>query len=83
MGAMTCGDKAGRGGRGEGSGRYHRKATVREGGGGRARPAFLFDTSRLILPAYGTYTGKISREVSNKKAGRDMLRPRARTVALG
>jgi DNA ligase-associated metallophosphoesterase len=41
------------GGRGEVSGHYHPKHSV----AGRSRPAFLFDHERLIMPAYGTYTG--------------------------
>ncbi|MCA1336668.1 ligase-associated DNA damage response endonuclease PdeM [Pseudooceanicola marinus] len=36
------------------SGHYHPKAGLR---GGRARPCFLLDGQRLILPAFGTYTG--------------------------
>ncbi|WP_406648607.1 ligase-associated DNA damage response endonuclease PdeM [Aliisedimentitalea scapharcae] len=38
---------------GEVSGHYHPKAKLR----GTARPAFLVDTARVVLPAYGTYTG--------------------------
>lgn len=38
---------------GEVSGHYHPKARL----GGAVRPCFLIDTSRVILPAYGTYTG--------------------------
>lgn len=38
---------------GEVSGHYHPKARLRGG----SRPAFLLDRSRLILPAFGTYTG--------------------------
>lgn len=38
---------------GEISGHYHPKAQLR----GTTRPAFLLDNQRLILPAYGTYTG--------------------------
>ncbi|WP_333714042.1 ligase-associated DNA damage response endonuclease PdeM [Yoonia sp.] len=41
------------GGRGEVSGHYHPKHSI----AGRSRPAFLFDDQRLIMPAYGTYTG--------------------------
>ncbi len=37
------------------SGHYHPKHTIP--GTGAARPCFLTDGSRLILPAYGTYTG--------------------------
>ena len=35
------------------SGHYHPKASL----AGRSRPCFLADAQRLILPAYGTYTG--------------------------
>jgi DNA ligase-associated metallophosphoesterase len=41
---------------GEVSGHYHPKHRL----GGKARAAFLYDRSRLILPAYGTYTGGLS-----------------------
>jgi len=39
--------------RGEVSGHYHPKLRL----AGQARPCFLCDDTRLILPAYGTYTG--------------------------
>ena len=39
--------------RAEISGHYHPKASL----SGRSRPCFLADAQRLILPAYGTYTG--------------------------
>lgn len=35
------------------SGHYHPKAAL----AGRSRPCFLADAHRIILPAYGTYTG--------------------------
>lgn len=38
---------------GEVSGHYHPKAKL----AGRARPCFLATANRVILPAYGTYTG--------------------------
>ena len=38
------------------SGHYHPKHRV----AGRSRPAFLFDDDRLIMPAYGTYTGGLA-----------------------
>jgi len=38
------------------SGHYHPKAGV----AGRSRPCFLADAARLILPAYGTYTGGLA-----------------------
>jgi DNA ligase-associated metallophosphoesterase len=40
------------------SGHYHPKARL----AGRARPCFLADAARLILPAYGVYTGGLRAE---------------------
>jgi DNA ligase-associated metallophosphoesterase len=40
------------------SGHYHPKLAL--AGAGRARACFIYDKSRLILPAYGTYTGGLS-----------------------
>ncbi len=42
---------------GEVSGHYHPKATLQARGRAITRPAFLIDSDRLIMPAYGTYTG--------------------------
>jgi DNA ligase-associated metallophosphoesterase len=44
-------------GHGEVSGHYHPKARLLARGRLISRPAFLVDSRRLILPAYGTYTG--------------------------
>lgn len=38
------------------SGHYHPKHRVT----GRSRPAFLFDHARMIMPAYGAYTGGLA-----------------------
>ncbi len=43
--------------RGEISGHYHPKAGIRTRSRNLSRPAFLIDSDRVILPAYGTYTG--------------------------
>ncbi|WP_417207326.1 ligase-associated DNA damage response endonuclease PdeM [Antarctobacter sp.] len=43
--------------RGEISGHYHPKARLSARGRSLTRPCFLFDADRLILPAYGAYTG--------------------------
>ncbi|SFE57521.1 putative phosphoesterase [Sulfitobacter brevis] len=43
--------------RAEISGHYHPKASVQLGGRRISRPAFLVDSDRMIMPAYGTYTG--------------------------
>lgn len=45
---------------GEISGHFHPKARVSLKGGGISRPCFLLDRHRLILPAFGTYTGGLS-----------------------
>lgn len=43
--------------RGEVSGHYHPKTRLFTRGRTITRPAFLYDQNRLIMPAYGTYTG--------------------------
>ncbi|WP_343042674.1 ligase-associated DNA damage response endonuclease PdeM [Yoonia ponticola] len=40
------------------SGHYHPKHGI--AGKGRQKPCFIYDKSRLILPAYGAYTGGLS-----------------------
>jgi metallophosphoesterase superfamily enzyme len=42
---------------GEISGHYHPKARLRTRAGSITRRCFLLDDRRMILPAYGTYTG--------------------------
>jgi len=42
---------------GEVTGHYHPKATLSLRGRALTRPCFLLDDSRLILPAYGAFTG--------------------------
>lgn len=42
------------------SGHYHLKTRVSLGGRSLSRPAFLIDDSRVILPAYGAFTGGLS-----------------------
>lgn len=42
---------------GEVSGHYHPKATLSLRGRRLTRPCFLFDETRVILPAYGAFTG--------------------------
>ena len=42
---------------GEVSGHYHPKACLHTRGRMISRPAFVYDKDRLLLPAYGTYTG--------------------------
>jgi DNA ligase-associated metallophosphoesterase len=38
------------------SGHYHPKARL----GGRSRPCFLADAARIVMPAFGSYTGGLS-----------------------
>jgi len=45
---------------GEISGHYHPKARVKTRARTISRPAFLIDADRVILPAYGTYTGGLA-----------------------
>ena len=53
LAALTFRHIAQIGATGEVSGHYHPKHRL----GGQSRPAFLYDKDRLILPAFGTYTG--------------------------
>ena len=43
------------------SGHYHPKLAL----AGRARPCFVYDKDRLILPAFGVYTGGLSAQHPN------------------
>ncbi len=45
------------GARGEVTGHFHPKARMQMRGRTITRPCFLFDVHKLILPAFGTYTG--------------------------
>jgi uncharacterized protein len=62
--------------RGEVSGHYHPKARA----AGQARRCFLSDVARLILPAYGTYTGGL---LSHDAALSDLMGPRAVAILTG
>jgi DNA ligase-associated metallophosphoesterase len=53
LGALTFRHIADPAARAEVSGHYHPKASL----AGRSRPCFLLDAERLILPAFGAYTG--------------------------
>lgn len=53
VGPLVFRHVAARGARAEVSGHYHPKVRI----GGRTRPCLLVDAARVILPAYGTYTG--------------------------
>ena len=56
IGPLTFRHEAREGATGEVSGHYHPKVTL----AGRGIRCFLVDEARLILPAYGTYTGGLT-----------------------
>ena len=58
------------------SGHYHPKHQL----AGRSRPAFLLDERRMILPAYGAYTGGLS---SQSRALRSLFGPRCIAILTG
>lgn len=65
---------------GEVSGHYHPKATLRTRSATISRPCFLYDSDRLILPAYGTYTGGLA---CTDPVLSDMMRDEAVAVLTG
>ena len=65
---------------GEISGHYHPKATIGLGGRRMSRPAFLIDNDRVILPAFGTYTGGLR---SDDPALAGLMRDSAVAVLTG
>ncbi len=65
---------------GEVSGHYHPKAILTGRGGRASRPCFLYDDTRLILPAYGTYTGGLR---WTDPAFRALLAPGMRAILTG
>ncbi|WP_282169103.1 ligase-associated DNA damage response endonuclease PdeM [Ruegeria atlantica] len=68
------------GAQGEVSGHYHPKTRIRARGRTITRPAFLMDNARLILPAYGTYTGGLR---SSEKVLSDLMSDRAMAILTG
>ncbi len=57
LGPFVFRHQAARGAEGELSGHHHPKAAAPTRGGGVSRPCFVADTRRLVLPAFGAYTG--------------------------
>ncbi len=62
------------------SGHYHPKARLRARGRSISRPAFLVDENRLILPAYGTYTGSLR---SSEPALTKLMQSNAMAILTG
>lgn len=65
---------------GEVSGHYHPKVRIQTRLRGISRPAFLFDADRVILPAYGTFTGGLR---SSDDTLRALMRPEAKAIITG
>lgn len=66
--------------RSEVSGHFHPKATLRARGRAITRPAFLMDQDRLILPAYGTFTGGLR---SSDQALSSLMGSNAKAILTG
>ncbi|MGR3379196.1 ligase-associated DNA damage response endonuclease PdeM [Salipiger abyssi] len=80
LGALVFRHIAVPGAEGEVSGHYHPKARLRLRGRSLSRPCFLLDHARLILPAYGAYTGGLR---SDHAALRALMAPEARAILTG
>lgn len=65
---------------GEVSGHFHPKTSVKAKGRSIVRPCFLLDDRRLILPAYGTYTGGLR---SDAAILRELMTPGALAILTG
>lgn len=65
---------------GEVSGHYHPKARLVLRGRRLSRPCFLFDRDRLILPAYGAYTGGL---FCDRPALAELMASGAEAILLG
>ena len=65
---------------GEVSGHYHPKLRLPVRGGAVTRPCFLADATRLILPAFGAYTGGL---FASAPALARLLAPDARAILTG
>lgn len=65
---------------GEISGHYHPKVRVQTRLRSISRPAFLFDSDRVIMPSYGTYTGGLR---SSDGALKSLMRPEAQAIVTG
>ena len=78
--ALTFRHIAQPGAQGEVSGHYNPKASVSLKGRTISRPAFIYDHARLILPAYGTYTGGLR---TSSEPIRSLMSPQACAILTG
>ena len=62
------------------SGHYHPKARLRLRGRTISRPAFLVDRHKIILPAYGTFTGGLDSKTAPLA---QLMRPDALAILTG
>ncbi|SMX44034.1 ligase-associated DNA damage response endonuclease PdeM [Actibacterium lipolyticum] len=62
------------------SGHYHPKARLSAQGAALSRPCFLIDKQRVIMPAYGTYTGGLR---TDEKVLAALMGPKALAVLTG
>lgn len=65
---------------GEVTGHFHPKAGIAMRGRTVTRPCFLYDDHRLIMPAYGTYTGGLR---SNADVLLGLMSTKARAILTG
>jgi DNA ligase-associated metallophosphoesterase len=65
---------------GEVSGHFHPKTRVTVKGSSISRPCFLLDKHRLILPAFGTYTGGLR---SDAPILQELMEPNALAILTG
>ncbi|MDG4648234.1 ligase-associated DNA damage response endonuclease PdeM [Roseibacterium sp. SDUM158017] len=68
------------GAQGELSGHYHPKARLAGRGRGIVRRCFLVDRARIVMPAYGTYTGGLHCDAPELQA---LMLDDARAILLG
>lgn len=68
------------GARAEVSGHYHPKARLVVGRHSIARPCFLVDEDRVILPAFGTFTGGL---YCSSEPLKSLMRPAAQAFLIG
>jgi DNA ligase-associated metallophosphoesterase len=80
MGPLTFQHIAERDATGEVSGHYHPKARLSGRGRGITRPCFLTDGVRIVMPAYGTYTGGLHCDGPELSA---LMERGARAILLG
>lgn len=80
LGALSFRHIARPGAQSEISGHYHPKARLDLGGRRISRPCFLADEARVILPAFGAYTGGLD---CTDPALTGLMQPGARAVLTG